>query len=210
MARFRNSSPVSDAIAAPETNYDVLSLRRLRDFPTVRPLVERREGLLRQAEALTQQRATLAAAMRDIEHAEALRMAELGDAWDAAAPSPWRQAKADLEEFEGQERLIQVACQALDDQIEEALSSAREAVAEELNRRRRPHVEAITALMRALVAHNGSLHAVERQSQRLLGFGSWHLVDGGLGQRLYLAERTLRVLERAASADPDAAATRQE
>jgi hypothetical protein len=197
MPIFRDrSAPEIDAdvatALAPDASYDVLALRHLSQHPDVQPLIERRTGLRARLTELEQLRAQLVADLAALERQAASEIAADGDAWQ---PSALRQAKHDLADIEEQQGLINTGLAMLDDQIDAAAAQARLDVEARLNAKRAPLVAQRVRGLAALVEANRQLHAIEGLSTRLLKVGHYHLIDGGLEQRLRILRRSLAMLD---------------
>jgi hypothetical protein len=196
--KSKREQPGVEVSVQAESDYDVLTLRRLTDHPALRPMMERRQEICARLEACERERAAQKARVADLQHLAARGVAEHGPDWQ---PSALRDAEQALADLAAQEELLQAGLHALDEDIERSSYEARIAVEGELNRLRRPHVAKITEALQGIVEHNAALHAIEAKSQRLLGTGRWHLYDAGLSGRLNLVQRTLHLLDLGETAE---------
>jgi len=155
--------------------------------------MQRRTELHARLEQLARDRLTLQQTITDIEASQAASIADLGDAW--TPPLNWRETKQALADVEATERMINSGLGPLDEQIDLAMSEAREAIEQALNRLRRPLVAIVQRAMVSMVEANAQLHSIEAKSNRLLGYARYHLTDGTLQQRLQLVERTAALLD---------------
>jgi hypothetical protein len=196
LLRSPRNTVIPEADVQTEVDSDVVSLRRLEDHHVVRPLLERRAALRARLEALGQEHREGQATIAAIERGQAQLIAE-HDNW--AWPLEYRQAKERLEDIAAQERAIQAGLGELDETIAQAESEARAVIERALDVLERPHVEAVLEALQGMLEHNAALHRIQTRRQRLTGSARWHLVDGGLANRLYLIQRTRESLARAAA-----------
>jgi hypothetical protein len=161
---FRQRSPVPEASSKAEADFDVMTLRKVRQHPALGPLMERRESLLQRQAAQRQDQRQAAAVLRDFEQGSALALAEE----EPGAMDQWAHLKDQLAEADRQLGFIEVAVRALEEQIDAAVPEVHADIEARLNQRRLPLVTQVVAHLAAIEQANRELRGIEGLSQALL------------------------------------------
>src|SRR5262245_4232419 len=158
MPLLKTRPPVAEVTLENEASFDVMSLRRLSDHPTVAPLYAQRAALLHKLDELEQTRTALVRRQAEAERLEAKAAATDPD-WQ---PGPaLRDIQAAIEDTAMQTRIVRDGMGELDSLIEAAMAGVREDIESRFNALRRPLINRVITALDTIVGANRELRAIE-------------------------------------------------